>query len=139
MTGDDFIALASRLLLSSVGDPETRHRTAVSRGYYGAFHLAIQFLAELGLRIPKNHTGHQRAYELLLNSGSSDAEQAARLLADLRTVRNEADYDLNKRRLASQASAKADVEMAASFQTALRRCDDEAVKSKIMAAIRPTE
>src|SRR5580704_1421606 len=112
MTGDDFIALASRLLLSNIGDPEARYRSAVSRAYYGAYHLAIEFLSGIGFRVSGNSECHEEAYRALLNSGNLDAVTAARLLNDLRNSRNEADYRLTKKRLAVEANARAVIAIA---------------------------
>jgi uncharacterized protein (UPF0332 family) len=137
MTGDDFIALASRLLLSNIGDPEARYRSAVSRAYYGAYHLAIEFLSGIGFRVPGNSECHEQAYRALFNSGNADAAEAARLLNDLRAARNEADYKLNKKRLALEANARADIETAGSFQAALRKCREEPGISQIRASIVP--
>jgi len=82
MTGEEFIALASRLLLTDIGDAEARHRSAVSRAYYGAFHLAVKFFDEaFGVRILQNHAGHEQASRALLNSGNDDAVAAGRCLS----------------------------------------------------------
>ncbi|HEV3005184.1 MAG TPA: hypothetical protein VGX78_12025 [Pirellulales bacterium] len=43
MTGDDFIRLANRLALATTA-AEPEWRTAVSRAYYGAFHMASALL-----------------------------------------------------------------------------------------------
>lgn len=134
MTGNDYIELASRLLLSSIGQPEARYRSAVSRAYYGAFHLAVTFLNEVGAKVPANSECHQQAYQALLNSGNVHAQEAARLLDDLRTSRNEADYKLHKKRLADQGNAMIDVGMAGDFQSKLKSCDEEPHRSEIRAA-----
>ena len=47
MTGDDFIHLAGKLATSV---DEAALRSAVSRAYYGAFHLALQFLEDIERR-----------------------------------------------------------------------------------------
>ena len=44
MTGDDFINLAGKLATSP---DEASLRTAVSRAYYGAFHLALAFFDDI--------------------------------------------------------------------------------------------
>lgn len=135
MTGDDFIGLATRIVLSGTGNPEARFRSAVSRAYYGAYHLAASFLRGLGAKIPKNSDCHIAVYRLLINSGNAEAQEAARLLDDLRRARNEADYDLDEKRLASQASARADVEIAVALQAVLKQCQQEPAASAIKASI----
>ena len=45
MTGDELIALASHLIVNpAFKNEEARFRSATSRAYYGAFHLAVGFL-----------------------------------------------------------------------------------------------
>jgi len=136
MTGNDLIHLAGHLIANTaLGDAEARHRSAVSRAYYGAFHLASAFLADCGTRILSNHTGHVQAARILQANGHPDVVEASRLLDDLRTARNEADDNLQKKRLASRASAQADVEMAAELQICLERCRKEPAFSQIKATI----
>ena len=49
MTGDDLLFLASNLVANaSLGNPASRYRSAVTRTYYGAFHIIVAFLEELG-------------------------------------------------------------------------------------------
>ena len=47
MDGTEFIALAGKLVAVPAAD-EATYRTAISRAYYGAFHVARSFLVELG-------------------------------------------------------------------------------------------
>ena len=47
--GGDFIDLAAKMGLARGANPASR-RTAVSRAYYGAFHIARALLIELGYR-----------------------------------------------------------------------------------------
>src|SRR5688572_10143061 len=48
ITGDQFIEYAARLAAKAVAT-EAEQRSASSRGYYGAYHLARAFLKEVGL------------------------------------------------------------------------------------------
>jgi uncharacterized protein (UPF0332 family) len=57
MNPDDFISLAGKLAANANAD-EATYRTAVSRAYYGAFHLAATFLAELGFAAPRMANVH---------------------------------------------------------------------------------
>lgn len=44
MTGSDLIALASHLVANTAfGNAEARYRSAISRAYYGAFHLVAEY------------------------------------------------------------------------------------------------
>jgi hypothetical protein len=53
MTGDDFIAFSGKLAANPAAG-EAGFRSASSRAYYGAFHLAMAFLAEIGTPVPAN-------------------------------------------------------------------------------------
>jgi hypothetical protein len=88
MTGDDLIFLASNLTANSaLGNAECRYRSAISRAYYGAYHLIVSFLKELAaqkelaginLHVPENHRGHEEAYRLLFATSVPEAIEAAR-------------------------------------------------------------
>lgn len=55
MSGEEYIALAGRLVASTaLGSPEARFRTAASRAYYGAYHLAVAVLTTWGLKVKQN-------------------------------------------------------------------------------------
>lgn len=118
----------------SLGGSEARYRSAVSRAYYGAFHLAIALVAELAIRVKKSHLGHNDEYVLLRKSKVSDAIRVADLLIHLRSRRNEADYRFQKS-WDSQAEAMHDVEMALEIRSCLARCRQEPTRSEIVAAL----
>src|SRR5262245_21874293 len=96
MTGHDFISLAGRLAASR---DEAALRTAVSRAYYGAFHLAIAFLAEIDCPVSTND--HAEPVRRLSNSGNENAITAGRMLNDLQGARIRADYKFNDPRAAA--------------------------------------
>jgi uncharacterized protein (UPF0332 family) len=56
MDGNDFIILAGRLAV--MPQDEAAHRTAISRAYYGVFHVARSFLLDLGFRPVGNANVH---------------------------------------------------------------------------------
>lgn len=51
MTGRKFLDLASQFAAS---DAEEWRRTAVSRAYYGAYHLALELVRSCGIVVPKH-------------------------------------------------------------------------------------
>jgi uncharacterized protein (UPF0332 family) len=136
MNGSDLIVLAGALVAQrALGDAEARYRSAISRAYYGAFHLTVAFLAEFNVRIPGNATGHQRAYECLFGTNVDLAKEAARSLNDLRGERISADYKLNVRGLDSQPNAREKVELAITIRQLLEQCRIEPVRSAIVAGM----
>ena len=146
MTGDDLIFLASSLTANSaLGNAECRYRSAISRAYYGAFHLILAFLKELfaledlsdlGLHVPENHTGHEEAYRILFATHVPEAIEAARHLNDLRGERNKADYKLSARGFDSMVNAQEKVEMALAVQSLIRKCGEDAKMKEFVAAIK---
>lgn len=92
MDGSEFLALASRL---AVGLSEAEHRTSISRGYYGVFHLACGLVNRCGVQLPRTADAHNKVHWCLGQSGNAELALAANMLASLRTARNTADYDLD--------------------------------------------
>lgn len=104
MNWRDFLPLATRL---AAGATEADWRTAVSRAYYAAFHVARQLLADLNFAVPRADRAHQYLVFRLSNSGEPAVEQAGRDLDTLRRLRNRADYDDAPPLTQSQATAAA--------------------------------
>jgi len=90
MNWRDYLSLADRLAAATT---EADWRSAVSRAYYAAFHVARQLLANLNFAIPRADRAHQYLVFRLSNCGESAIEQAGRDLETLRRLRNRADYD----------------------------------------------
>lgn len=134
ITGDDYIGLALRLAAKKSAG-EASYRSAVSRAYYGAFHLAISFLSGLGFNVPKGASAHGWVPQALIGSDQQDAAEAGRLLQDLHAERIVADYRWERRATGTQLDAKTSVETASSIRKLLRACADPAVKSSVKSAI----
>jgi uncharacterized protein (UPF0332 family) len=91
MSGRDFISVALDLLTAST---EAAWRSAVSRAYYAAFHVARQRLEELGFGVPRGERAHAYLWFRLSNCGQPKVQDAGRRLNTLRGQRNRADYEL---------------------------------------------
>ncbi len=92
MRSDEFLALAIELV---AGGSEARHRTAVGRAYYGAFHFAKELLTAAGITLPDTAEAHRKVQLCLKESRLDDARRAGDKLELLRGQRNRADYDLH--------------------------------------------
>jgi uncharacterized protein (UPF0332 family) len=92
MDPHDFIEIASELV---TGIKEAEWRSAVSRAYYAAFHLARRLLLQCGFVVPQADQAHGYIWLRLSNCGHPDVVIAGSDLRDLRTARNRADYDLD--------------------------------------------
>jgi uncharacterized protein (UPF0332 family) len=102
MNWRDFLPLAARL---AGGASEADWRTAISRAYYAAFHIARRWFADLNFTVPRADRAHQYLVFRLSNSGESAVEQAGRDLETLRRLRNRADYDEAPSLMQPQAAA----------------------------------
>ena len=128
MNGDAFISLAGKL--ATAADPAAL-RSAVSRAYYGAFHMAEAFLAEIDRPVPRNANAHVLVARTLQRSGQPDAIRAGSLLGDLHSDRIKADYRLDDLRVETTAFARLSVETAHEIQVALAQCHLEPARSQI--------
>lgn len=95
----EFISLAIRLSSSS---RESDLRSAISRAYYGAYHVAGELLEGCGIVFSgKELYGadvHRKVRFCLRESGNHDAAKAGEKLGSLRDERNQADYALKLRK-----------------------------------------
>lgn len=96
----DFLLLAGEL---SPRKTEACWRSAASRAYYAAFHVARDFLNSLGFAIRQGDQSHAAVYRRMSNTKVADVDQAGNLLIDLRRLRNQADYDLQRSFAAADA------------------------------------
>jgi uncharacterized protein (UPF0332 family) len=134
MDGHDFITLAGKLAASPAAD-EATYRTAVSRAYYGAFHVARFFLVELGFEPVRNMNVHGFVRHYLNGSAHSDACFAASHLSRLQAARNRADYHLDDLHVGSQRNAMVCVERAHGIVSALESCRADEARESIRQAI----
>jgi len=134
ITGDHLIEYAAKLAAKAVAT-ETEQRSAISRAYYGAYHLARAFLKELGVA----RADHQQVKICLLTSGNAEAAKAGDQLAQPGECRRHADYHID-RPLAPQgmdppAFVRKQVESARRVGELLRKCRDVAVLAAIKSRI----
>ncbi|HEX5447049.1 MAG TPA: hypothetical protein VFW87_24755 [Pirellulales bacterium] len=133
----DFIAFPIRL---SSSRNEADLRSAVSRAYYGAFHVARTFLGDCGLRFSaKEMYGaevHQKVRYCLSQSGNTDAPRVSRNLRLLRSQRNEADYNLDSATFRSPATVIGIVRGAPVIVDAIQRWQADPGFAEMRAKIR---
>jgi uncharacterized protein (UPF0332 family) len=130
MNWRDFLVLARQL---TAGPAEADWRTAVSRAYYAAFHVARQMFTNLGFRVPRADRAHQYLVFRLSNSGESGVEQAGRDLDTLRRLRNRADYD--EIPALTQAQATAAVQLASNIIQVLDLATQEPARTRMRDAM----
>ena len=92
MDPKDFLRVANDLAQS---DEAAELRSAVSRAYYAAFHVARKLLVDMGFEISKGPAAHGDVYKYLGNAGNPTVEHAGSNIGDLKGWRNQADYELD--------------------------------------------
>lgn len=133
MKPNEFISVATQLL---AGEGEGRFRSAVSRAYYGAFHVAKEFLFDCGVNIGIDALAHRNVCWCLANSGEPVMVDISRLLEALRKERNDADYKLSSQRFVQRGPAKAEVERAKKIVTFLAAYQTDEAKNRVAPSIR---
>jgi uncharacterized protein (UPF0332 family) len=93
MNPRDLLDVADEL---ATGPNEAAWRSAISRAYYAAFHVARQLLEQCGFSPPRADQADAYLWLRLHNSGHADVTDAGGELNDLRQTRNWADYDLDQ-------------------------------------------
>lgn len=93
MNGRDFLVLARTLAASGT---EAAWRSAVSRAYYAAFHVAREMLGDLGFTVPPDEKAHAYLWLRLSNCGDAPTQKAGGDLSKLRRDRGVADYKLQQ-------------------------------------------
>jgi uncharacterized protein (UPF0332 family) len=134
MTARDFLTLADRLV---TGATEAEWRSAVSRAYYAAFHVARELLTGLGFTVPRQDRAHRHLIYRLTNCGDPGVSQAGRDLDALRGDRNDADYDFN--RPVSAAQAPVQVRLAERVIQTLEAAAQEPTRTRITDAMKVYE
>ena len=126
MNWRDFLPLAARL---AAENSEADWRSAVSRAYYAAFHVARRLFADLKFAVPRADRAHQYLVFRLSNSGEAAVEQVGRDLETLRRLRNRADYD--EAPALPQPQAAAAVQVAEGIIRALDAARQEPTRTRI--------
>lgn len=134
MTGEEIIDFAAQLAENRTAG-EVSYRSAASRAYYGAFHIACSLLRDLGFPVPKSGQGHDYVYKRLLSCGHPGAVDAARKLGNLRTERNIADYDLAHGKFKKQKNARLCAARAREAARSLDACRSEPARATVHSGI----
>lgn len=130
----NFLTVARALML---GPTEADWRSAASRAYYAAFHVAGELLTDLGFVVPSGERTHAYLWLRLANCGQADVGNAGRNLRFLRSERNGADYD-GKRQFHA-ATARRLVQLALDIIAVLDSARNEPIRSSITAAMKVFE
>jgi uncharacterized protein (UPF0332 family) len=108
----DFQTLAENL----VKEPgAAQNRAAIGRSYYAVFNVAAGLLRGANFKILENAAAHLEVTRLLKASENDDVKRAGRQIGEMRSVRNKADYEMDRQDVERDATA-------ATLVAAGRRC-----------------
>lgn len=130
MNWREFHLLAKQL---AAENSQAHWRSAVSRAYYAAFHVARELFADLNFSVPRADRAHQYLVFRLSNCADPTIEQGGRNLDTLRRLRNRADYDAIPPLTHAQAAAA--VQLAEEVTRALDGARVEPTRSQIRDAM----
>lgn len=119
------------------GTTEAEWRSASSRAYYAAFHVARRLLLSLGFGVARADRAHAYLWQRLANAGRPDVELAGNRLNHLRGERNAADYD--EGRPVGQVLAARHVQTAEQIIHTLDAAAAEPVRTQIADAMKVYE
>jgi hypothetical protein len=112
--------------------PEAERRSAISRAYYGAFHLGCELVRACGIVLPtKTPDSHEKMPWCLQQSRDAGLAATAAKLASLRQMRNLADYDLANQAAATPRNTLLQIAIAEQIASEIRACDVAHVRSPI--------
>jgi uncharacterized protein (UPF0332 family) len=134
MTGREFLTVAQQLAGTST---EAQWRSAISRAYYAAFHVARELLEDLRFVVPRADRAHTYLSRRLANCGHTQAQQAGTNLNALRGDRNQADYDLHRSVTAELAALH--VRLTEQIVRFLDAASQEPVRSQVTDAMKVYE
>ncbi len=127
----EYLSLANNLVNSTT---EGEWRTAVSRAYYAAFHVARELLFALNFRVPHAERAHGCLWLRLANAGHADVQEAGNRLNALRRERNRSDYDAHL--TVRQAMARNHIQRADEIIQALDAAALEPIRTQIADAMK---
>ena len=139
MDPKDFLRVANTLAES---DEAAELRSAVSRAYYAAFHVARKLLIDMGFEISKGPGAHGDVCKYLGNAGNPSVEHAGNNIGDLKGWRNQADYDLDLVEHENSRSVQKIVSITEQIIEDLEQCcsgsNREQIKNAISSYIKKT-
>lgn len=136
MNPRDFHHLASQLVNDT---SPAALRSAISRAYYAAYNVAVEFLADLGFRVSKGPAGHGEVQHRLSNSEDTEVMQVGSQLTDLHSRRIQADYRLDRTDVENSKTVRALVEQTRRMIHILDSCRSEPRRTQITTAIQNWE
>ncbi len=115
----NFLTLAKRLTSDASAE---NHRSAISRSYYAAYHVAKNFLGDLGIKTKKSGHSHGEVTKCIGNSGDLTIEKSGSKLRDLQGMRIKADYEMENKEVEKNVIAILQIKIACNVVKELDNC-----------------
>lgn len=127
MNPEEFLVVADHLASQP---SEASKRSAISRAYYGVFHLARELIESCGVKVARSAEGHGVVLRCLQNCGMEKLARAGSMLDSLRSIRNKADYDLASTAFTPKA-AETHIGIAKQLAQQVRQADPISIRQAI--------
>jgi uncharacterized protein (UPF0332 family) len=135
--------ISDRKLLVDTSLHPAACRSAISRAYYAAFMVAIQFLNSIKLEVGKSPQAHVTVHRALNNSGNVDLQVVGNQLGTLYSERLTADYEPLKSKSNTTSHATIMVTLAKSIindlESVLQSLDQNQTQQSILAWAKLTQ
>jgi hypothetical protein len=137
MDAREFYQVALKIVVGNPPPGAAWCRTAIGRAYFASLNVAVESLNRLGVDCGKGPQKHGRAVAFLHASGDELIKTAAVTLDFLKTERNYADYQLDRKDVDTVSEARKSVERANDVIAALETLDaDQSRRTAISGNIR---
>lgn len=130
MDAADFIDFAGKMAAPNNSVP-AQYRSAVSRAYYGCFHLAKELLGELRFHCKNRENEHQYVQRHFQNCKEEVAKSLGGTLSDLHEYRKQADYQLADMDAETHNFATTCLIMAHEIRSKLQTCRNSATLATV--------
>jgi hypothetical protein len=117
------------------GNSPAECRTAIGRSYYAVFNVSADLLRSLNIRIVRGPAAHSEVQNCLFNGGDPDVARVASELGELHSLRNRADYQLDKADAESATNATLAADLAGELIGTLDRVFSGPGRLRVQAEI----
>ena len=121
MNPSDFNIVAYNLAHSKTSTA-AEFRSSISRSYYAVFHVGVDILNDIGIKVDTGPASHGDVVQKLNHTNDRELKIVGSQLNDLRSARIQADYRLNDTNIENPDKAKAVVQQATNLIAKVDGC-----------------
>lgn len=124
------------ILAAKVGAGPAQCRTAISRTYYATFHVALEAMDDLGIRVPRGPRAHTELQTTWSRLDHPKAREIGSSLGDLHSKRISADYRILERGCEQVSTARTYVELGSALLSSIAEARMDPTRAELVEAIR---